>query len=123
LGKVSEGLPDSREVAFALVEIKSLDGCGVCFEDAAGRSEDLGEIEQGVGMVAYQVRVRGQLHCRVGEFHGFGVAATMGQDSGRQSLADDLGGVLAGTGFSAYRDQVDGFVIPVLTLCRDGSGQ
>jgi formylmethanofuran dehydrogenase subunit E len=52
LGKVSERLPDSGKVAFALVEMKSLGGCGVCVGDTAGRSEDVSEVEQGVGVLA-----------------------------------------------------------------------
>jgi hypothetical protein len=65
LGKVSARLPGSREVAFALVKINRLGGCGVCFMDAAGCGEDLGEVEQGVGVLAQQVRLRGQRHRRV----------------------------------------------------------
>ena len=49
------------------------------------------------------------------------MVATVGEDPGRQSLADNLGGpVLTGGGFPAYREQLEGFVVPALALCRDG---
>jgi len=52
LGNISERPPDSRKVAFALVQIKSLGGCGVRFSGTAGGSEDVSEVEQGVGVLA-----------------------------------------------------------------------
>jgi len=88
LGKVSERLPDSGKVAFALVEMKSLGGYGMCVGDTADRSEDVSEIEQGVGVLAQQVRLRGQRHRRACEFRCLGVVATVGEDPGRQSLAE-----------------------------------
>ena len=44
-GEISERLPGSWQVAFALVEIKSLGGCGARFGDPADCGENVGEIE------------------------------------------------------------------------------
>ena len=124
LGKVPERFPGPWKVALALVEIKGLGGCGVCFGSTAGRSQDMSQIEQGIGMRAQQVRLRRKRHRRGCEFHRFGMAATVGEDPGRQSLADDLGGrVLACRDLLAYRDQLGGFGVPLFSLRRDGSGQ
>ena len=96
----------------------------MCFGNAAGRSQDVSQIEQGIGMLAQLVRLRRKRYCRGREFHCFGVAAAVGEDPGRQSLADDLGGqVLTCSGLLAYLNQLGGFGVPLFTLRRDGSGQ
>ena len=124
MGKVSERFPGSWKVAFALVEVKGPGGCRVRFGDSTGRSEDMSEIEQGIGVVTGQVGLRGKGDGRACEFLCFAMLATVGEDPGRQSLAEGLGGhVLARSGFLAYRDQAGGFVVPALTLSGDGSGQ
>ena len=86
-----------------MVKLTSLGGRGVCFGATAGHSEDVSEIEQGVGAFAQQVRLRGERRRRACEVFCLGVVATLGEDPGGQSLADDLRGpVLADTGFPAY---------------------
>ena len=51
-GEISERFPGARQVAFALVEIKGLGGCGLRFGKTAGRSQDMSQIEQGIGVLA-----------------------------------------------------------------------
>jgi len=45
LGKVSERLPGSWQVALALVEVERLGSSGVCFGDLARRGQDVREFE------------------------------------------------------------------------------
>ena len=61
MGQVPERFPGTWQVAFALVEVKGLGGCGVRFGDPAGRGENVSEIEQGIGVLAQQV---GRASCR-----------------------------------------------------------
>src|SRR5271166_6534445 len=75
-GKVSERFPGPGKVALALVEIKGLGCCGVCFGNTAGRSQDLSQIEQGIGTRAQQVSLRGKRRRRGCEFHRFIVTAS-----------------------------------------------
>ena len=54
-------------------------------------------------MLAPPVRLHHSSHGRGCEFQCFGMAAAVGRDRGRQSLADDLGGeVLASSRVLAY---------------------
>ncbi len=92
LGKVSERLPGPWQVAFALVEVTRLGRGGVCFGDLACRGEDVREFEQGVGVLAQQVGLRGKGCRRAREFLGFAVTAPVGEDPCVESLADGLGG-------------------------------
>ena len=52
----------------------------------------MSQIKQGIGMLTQEVGLRGKRHRRECEFDCFGVAATVGENPGRQSLAYDLGG-------------------------------
>src|SRR5262249_46342413 len=109
LGKVPERFPGPRKVAFAPVEIKGLGSCGTYLGSTAGRSRGVSQIEQGIGMRVQLVRLCRKRHRRGREFHRFGLAATVGENPGRQSLADDLGGdVLIWSNLLAYRDQLGG---------------
>ena len=80
LGKVPERLPGSWQVAFALVEVERLGSGGVCFGDLAGRGEDVREFEQGVGVLAQQVGLRGKGCRRAREFLGFAITAPVGEN-------------------------------------------
>ena len=71
MGKISERLPGSGQVALALVEAKRLGSGGVCFGDLACRGEDVRELEQGVGVLVQQVGPRGQGCGRARELLGF----------------------------------------------------
>ena len=123
-GEIAERFPGARQVALALVEIKGLGSCGLRFGIAARRSQDMSQIKQGIGVLAQQVCLCGEGHRRGCEFGCFGVAATVGEQPGRQSPAEDLiDYVLASSGLLAYRDQFAGFIVPRLALRRDGSGQ
>ena len=73
--KVLERFPGSRKVSLALVDIKGPGGRGVCFGNTAGDGKDMSQVEQGIGVLAKQVRLRGKRDRRGCEFHGFGVAA------------------------------------------------
>src|SRR5215471_6316338 len=122
--EVSERFPGARQVAFALVQVKGPGGCCMRVAGPAGRREDMSEIEQGVGMLAEQVGLRGEFCRRAREWLCFAGVAAVGEDPGRQSLADGTGGqVVVRRGFLAYRDQVGGFVVPAWVLGCDGSGQ
>src|SRR5215813_112026 len=120
LGKVLERFPRSWQVALALVEVKGLGSGGVCFGGLACRGEDVREFEQGIGVLAQQVGLRGEGRRRAREFLGFAVTAPVGEDPCVKPLADGLRGqVLVGCGFPAYRDQLDGFVVPARSLRGD----
>ena len=84
----------------------------------------MSQIKQGIGVLAQQVRLRGEGHRRRCESGCFGVAATVGERPGRQPPADDLSDqVLACRRLLAYRDQLVDFVVSFSALRRDGSGQ
>jgi len=84
----------------------------------------MSQIKQGVGVLAQQVRLRGQGHRRGCESGCFGVAATVGEHPGRQSLAYDLGDKILACGrLLAYCDQLVGLTISYSALRRDGLGQ
>src|SRR6266480_6012444 len=118
-GKVPERFPGPWKVALALVEIKGLRGYGVCFRNTAGRSQGLSQIEQGIGTRAQQIRLGRKRRCRGRQFQSLGVAAAVGEDSGRQSLADDLGGqVLPCSDLLAYFDQLGDFAVTPFALRR-----
>jgi len=87
MGKVSECFPGSWKVAFAFVEVKGPGGCRVRFGDSTGRSEDVSEIEQGIGVAIEQVGLRGKGYGRACQFLCFAMLATIGEDPCGQSLA------------------------------------
>jgi hypothetical protein len=60
LGNVSERFPGAWQVALALVEVTRLGSDGMRFGDFACRGENVRELEQGVGVVAQQVGLRGE---------------------------------------------------------------
>src|SRR5262249_20821745 len=117
-------LPDSWQVAFALIEVNGPGSSGARFGDPAERREDVRQVEQDVGVLAEEVRLCGEGSRRAREFLGFAMTAAVGQYSCQNSLAERWGDeVFTGRGFLAHRDQANGFVIPALTLRRDSSGQ
>src|SRR6266702_7636272 len=81
-GKVPERFPGPWKVALALVEIKGLGGCDVCFGSTAGRGQDVSQIEQGIGMRVQLVRLGRKRHRRECEVCRFGMASTVGENPG-----------------------------------------
>jgi len=55
-------------------------GRGVRFGDSTGRREDVSEIEQGVGVLAEQVALRGEFCRRARDFLRFAMVATVGDN-------------------------------------------
>ena len=104
--------------------MQSEGGSGLRPKGLPGRGEDVSEIEQGISVLAEQVGLRSKRGRGACEFHCLAMEATVSEDPGRQSLADDLGRpVLAGGSCPADREQIEGLVVSVLALRCDGPGE
>src|ERR1700758_2471542 len=90
-GEIALRFPGARQVALYLIEVKRLVYGHPRLGKMAGRAQDIGQVKQGVGVLAQQVSLRGERHRRGRELGRLGVTAVVGEHPGRQSLADDLG--------------------------------